>query len=229
MGGIASAIGSFTPFLDLLFPLLPFWKDVKITQSKGFIAGSMALASGVLLGLVLMDLFPGAVSDFQTSNWFDPKWGSSLATAIFIVTKNEEDGTENLQHSRSLRTLGIQIAIALGVHNFPEGLATFAVTIANPQIGILFAIALALHKLPEGLIISLPIYLSTGSRLKAFLIAGSIGISAQMLGAIFGYVLFVTYWNYGISAIIFSIVSGVLLYTVLHGMIPLANKYDPKD
>ncbi|RIB17251.1 hypothetical protein C2G38_2142676 [Gigaspora rosea] len=107
----------------------------------------------------------------------------------------------DLEHqSHQLKTLGIQVAIALGI-----------------------------HILPEGLIISLPIYFSTGSRWKSFLIAGSIGISAQMLGAIFGYVLFVTYWNDGVSAILFAIISAVLLYNVLHGMIPLANKYDPED
>src|SRR6185312_9714747 len=84
-------------------------------------------------------------------------------------------------------------------------------------------------KLPEGLIIALPIYFATGSRWKAFLIAASVGVISQFLGAILGYVLFVTYWNEAVSATMFAIVTGSLLYIVLHSMIPLARHYDPNN
>jgi ZIP family zinc transporter len=84
-------------------------------------------------------------------------------------------------------------------------------------------------KIPEGLIISLPIYYSTGSRWKAFLIAATVGVCSQMLGAILGYVLFVTVWNDAVSAVIFSAVTAALLYAILHGMLPMAHHYDPKD
>ncbi|CAG8793685.1 20631_t:CDS:2, partial [Racocetra persica] len=111
----------------------------------------------------------------------------------------------------------------------PEGLSTFATAIANAKIGVIYAIALSLHKIPEGLIISLPIYYATGSRLKAFLIAASVGVTSQMLGAVLGYVIFITVWNDAVSGFLFSIVTGTLLYVILHGMLPMARSYDPQD
>jgi ZIP family zinc transporter len=75
----------------------------------------------------------------------------------------------------------------------------------------------------------LPIYCATGSRWIAFAIAASIGIVSQMLGAILGYVLFVTVWNDAVSGFIFSFVTAGLLYAILHGMLPMARHYDPKD
>ncbi|RKP12936.1 Zinc/iron permease [Piptocephalis cylindrospora] len=127
------------------------------------------------------------------------------------------------------RRLGIEIAVALAIHNFPEGLSTFAATLTNTRIGVLYGIALALHKIPEGMMIALPIYLATGSRWKAFLIASVVGVTAQMLGAVLGYALFVTYWNSAVSGTLFAVATGILLTTVLSNMIPLARRYDESD
>ncbi|RKP11521.1 Zinc/iron permease [Piptocephalis cylindrospora] len=125
--------------------------------------------------------------------------------------------------------LGAEIAIALAIHNFPEGLSTFAATLVNARIGVLYGIALALHKIPEGMMMALPIYLATGSRWKAFAIAAIVGAVAQMLGAVLGYALFVTYWNSAVSGTLFAVSSGMLLVTVLSNMIPLARRYDESD
>jgi len=266
LAAAASALGSLTPFLDSLFPLLPFMTDFRITKSKGFLAGSFAFASGILLALVLTDLFPEAISGYQTCGKFDMKFGSLVAAAVYIgtvivifvgkalfckynrrrvpnsdgeeksdleksddsVQKDNVEVVEDVDHHKMMK-VGLQVAAALALHNFPEGLASFTTTITSAKIGVIFAIALALHKLPEGLIIAMPIYYATGSRLKAFLIAASVGITSQFPGATLGYVLFVTYWNDAISATLFAIVTGSLLYIVLHSMIPLARHYDPKD
>jgi len=297
MSAIASALGSVTPFLDYLFPYTPFLAHVKITESKGFLAGSLAFSSGILLFLTLGDLFPEATSSFSESQLFDKKYSSIVAASIFVFTalliittkflikkykkrnlcdskeeilnqnespssetevkeikideKNigteiesgasssgteiEKGSTENhaeilkSKHAKRFKSLSIQIAVALALHNFPEGLAAFTTTLADERIGIIFAIALSLHKIPEGLIISLPIFYSTGSRWKAFGIAASVGIISQMLGAVLGYVLFVTVWNQAVSGVIFSVVTAALLYAILHGMLPMAHHYDPKD
>ncbi|ORY07126.1 hypothetical protein K493DRAFT_202506 [Basidiobolus meristosporus CBS 931.73] len=116
-----------------------------------------------------------------------------------------------------LLNLGIQTAIAISIHKFPVGL------------GLFFAIAV--HNIPEGLMISIPIYASTGSRLKAFLYAGILGGLSQPLGAIIGYILLSdmqsTYQSI-VYGIVFGIVSGLMTVIVVQGMLPSAFKYDPK-
>ncbi|ORX89278.1 hypothetical protein K493DRAFT_318823 [Basidiobolus meristosporus CBS 931.73] len=144
--------------------------------------------------------------------------------------RSVEHSTQPSMHDHAdFKTLGWQIACALAIHNFPEGLATFTTTLASTKIGVMFGIALALHKFPEGMMIVLPIYYATNSRWISFLIAAGVGISIQLLGALLGYVLFVTYWNQAISATLLAMASGVLLFTVINGMLPLARKYDPGD
>ncbi|RIB21355.1 ZIP zinc transporter-domain-containing protein [Gigaspora rosea] len=269
LAAFCSALGSFTPLLDLIFPYIPWLKDFRITQSKGFLAGSLSFSAGILLFLTLGDLYPEAISSFRTSKLFDPKYADIVAASIFIATiliimtfkyffghyhhhhhhnlhKNTEVDSELIDQkkvdveedkttvvktddSQKLKSLGIQIAVALAIHNFPEGLSAFAAAIANAKIGVIYAIALSLHKIPEGLIISLPIYYATGSRWKAFIIAAAVGVTSQMLGAVLGYIIFVTVWNEAVSGFLFAIVTGALLYVILHGMIPLARSYDPQD
>ncbi|CAG8485505.1 10486_t:CDS:2 [Gigaspora rosea] len=225
LAAFCSALGSFTPLLDLIFPYIPWLKDFRITQSKGFLAGSLSFSAGILLFLTLGDLYPEAISSFRTSKLFDPKYADIKKVDV------EEDKTTVVKtdDSQKLKSLGIQIAVALAIHNFPEGLSAFAAAIANAKIGVIYAIALSLHKIPEGLIISLPIYYATGSRWKAFIIAAAVGVTSQMLGAVLGYIIFVTVWNEAVSGFLFAIVTGALLYVILHGMIPLARSYDPQD
>ena len=72
-------------------------------------------------------------------------------------------------------------ALAIGIHNFPEGLATFVATLDDPAVGASLAIAIAIHNIPEGLCVSIPIYFATGDRWKAFRWALLSGVSAEFL------------------------------------------------
>ena len=64
--------------------------------------------------------------------------------------------------------MGLFTALAIAIHNFPEGLATFLAALENPSLGIAIAIAIALHNIPEGISVSVPIFYATGDRKKAF-------------------------------------------------------------
>ena len=79
-------------------------------------------------------------------------------------------------------------ALAIGIHNFPEGLATFTAALTNPQIGIAIAVAVAIHNIPEGIAVSVPVYYATGSKRKAFRLSFLSGI-AEPLGALVGYLI----------------------------------------
>ena len=64
--------------------------------------------------------------------------------------------------------MGVMTALAIAIHNFPEGLATFVATLDDPAVGGALATAIAIHNIPEGLCVSIPIYFATGDRWKAF-------------------------------------------------------------
>ena len=67
--------------------------------------------------------------------------------------------------------------LAVGIHNFPEGLATFVAALSSPSLGIALAIAIALHNIPEGVCVAMPVYYATGKKWKGFLWAFLSGIS----------------------------------------------------
>lgn len=148
----------------------------------------------------------------------------AASQAVRAAEMKEEDETKERER---MRRLGINVAIALMIHNFPEGLSTFTVALGAPRIGAIYAIALAMHKIPEGLMVVLPIYAATKSIWKAFLFASIVGMATQLLGAVFGYLLFVTYWNEAVSGTLFAIVVAFLVWVVFGAMIPLAKFYDP--
>jgi Predicted divalent heavy-metal cations transporter len=84
--------------------------------------------------------------------------------------------------------MGLFSALAIGIHNFPEGLATFAGAIQDPTLGISIAVAIAIHNIPEGIAVSVPIYYATGDRKKAFKYSFLSGLS-EPVGALAGYFL----------------------------------------
>jgi ZIP family zinc transporter len=127
--------------------------------------------------------------------------------------------------------MGVKTAIAIGIHNFPEGLATFVATLVDPAVGITLAIAIAIHNIPEGLCVALPIYYSTGSRHKGFLWALFSGLS-EPVGAFLGWLIIKSTgddMNQLVYGILFGSVAGMMIMIVLMELIPTAFKYDPED
>eukprot|EP00889_Picochlorum_renovo_P003818 jgi/Picre1/30848/NNA_006207.t1 len=134
---------------------------------------------------------------------------------------------ENDPHNHALHKMGLLTALAIFIHNFPEGLATFVATLSDTSIGIGIAIAIAVHNIPEGICVALPIYYSTGSRKKAFFWATASGMS-EPLGAVVGYLAL--YGDTSLAfAIVFALVAGMMVYISIKELIPMALRYDPKD
>jgi zinc transporter, ZIP family len=117
----------------------------------------------------------------------------------------------NDHHRFALQKMGLMTALAIGIHNLPEGLATFVAALADPLNGVAIAIAIALHNIPEGVCVAMPVYYATGSRWKGFMWAFISGLS-EPLGGLLGY--FVLYGNrmsdlaYGI---LFCVVGGMMV------------------
>ena len=76
--------------------------------------------------------------------------------------------------------MGALTGLAVGLHNLPEGLATFVATLSSPSLGVALAIAIALHNIPEGVCVAMPVYYATGSRFKGFLWAFLSGVSEPL-------------------------------------------------
>lgn len=128
-----------------------------------------------------------------------------------------------------LKNMGAMTALAIALHNFPEGLATFVAALADMKLGLALAVAVAVHNIPEGACVAMPVYYATGSKWKGFWWSFVSGVS-EPIGGLFGYL--VLYGNamsdvaYGA---LFGVVGGMMVYISLKELLPTALKYDPHD
>jgi ZIP family zinc transporter len=130
-------------------------------------------------------------------------------------------------HSIALHKMGLLTALAIFIHNFPEGLATYVATMSDTSVGLGIAVAIAVHNIPEGICVALPIYYSTGSKAKAFIWATLSGIS-EPLGALVGY--FALSGDNSLAfALVFALVAGMMVYIAVKELLPMALRYDPTD
>lgn len=125
---------------------------------------------------------------------------------------------------RKLMRVGIFTAIAIGVHNFPEGIATFMSAMTDVTIGVSIAFAIGIHNIPEGIAVSVPVYYATGSRRKALVWSVLSGFS-EPVGAIAGYFI-LKLFNTDISlGYVFAMVAGIMVYISFDELLPAAHKY----
>uniref|UniRef100_A0A7S4WBC9 Zinc transporter ZupT n=1 Tax=Alexandrium monilatum TaxID=311494 RepID=A0A7S4WBC9_9DINO len=132
---------------------------------------------------------------------------------------------------KKLMHMGLNTAAAIAIHNFPEGLATFVATLAEPTVGMTLAVAIAIHNIPEGLCVALPIYYATGKRHWAFLWGLLSGVS-EPVGAFIGWLLIKSTdsdMNQEVYGTLFGLVAGMMIMIVLLELLPTGFRYDPQD
>ena len=134
-----------------------------------------------------------------------------------------DDKKQSMKYQKLYR-LGIFSALAIAIHNFPEGLATFAAALKDPSIGIPIAVAISIHNIPEGIAVSIPIYYATGSRKKAFIYSFASGL-AEPIGAVIGYLLLMSFFNDTVFGILFAMVAGIMVFISLDELLPAAREY----
>jgi zinc transporter, ZIP family len=130
--------------------------------------------------------------------------------------------SEHRSRAELMRT-GLFSALAIAIHNFPEGLATFIGALSSPRLGIGIAIAIAIHNIPEGLAVSAPIYYATGSKRQAFWISLASGL-AEPVGAVVGYIFLGSVLNQTVMGLVFASVAGVMIYICLDELLPTAQR-----
>jgi ZIP family zinc transporter len=226
--GLATGIGSTIAF---------FAK----TTNKSFFAVSMGFSAGVMIYLSFAEILPKAtgyigseVSSIQASALAA---GSLIAGMVLMAIidafvpsgANPHENTsvellESPEHreQKRLMQIGVFVALAIAIHNFPEGLATFLLVLDDPQLGIALAIAVAMHNIPEGIAVSVPVYYATKSRLKAFRLSFLSGL-AEPAGAVIGYLLLAQFLSDFVLGIIFAMVAGVMVFLAIDTLLPTAK------
>lgn len=145
-----------------------------------------------------------------------------------IVVDDSEIKKHEALEKRKLTRMGLQTALAIALHNFPEGLATFVAFLDDPAIGVAFAIAIAIHNIPEGFCVSLPVYYATGDRRKAFLWGTFSGVT-EPIGAFVGWLFFRNGFDLVLYGVMFGVVGGMMVMISLRELLPTAFRYDPSD
>jgi ZIP family zinc transporter len=145
-------------------------------------------------------------------------------TAAVEAAFQEEAG----EYSELMRTSWL-LAMAITLHNLPEGLATFVGYMSSPKTGISIAISIALHNIPEGIVIGVPVYYATGSRGRAILWAALSGV-AEPLGALIGLAVVLSgHMSHVAMGTIMAAVAGIMTGITFQELIPRSMQYDPSN
>jgi len=137
--------------------------------------------------------------------------------------RRETAGSGGVHQGRLLKT-GLLVALGIGVHNFPEGITSFAGTMRDPTLGIAIAIAIALHNIPEGIAVSTPVYAATGSRVKALWWSALSGL-AEPVGALLAAAILLPFLNATVLGLALAAVAGVMVFISLDELIPVASSF----
>jgi len=153
------------------------------------------------------------------------------------VAAVEQEGSESEEQRKALNRAGVITAIAIAIHNFPEGMATFAAALNDISLGISIAVAIAIHNIPEGISVSIPIYYATKNKWKSFGLSFASGL-AEPIGAGVAYGIlqlikttipsFAPHFNWVLTASL-AFVAGIMVYISLDELIPVAREYGKGD
>ncbi len=227
--GLATGIGSLMSLLSKKF-------------NPKFLAASLGFSAGVMIYVSLVEIFDKAKDSLVAAHGIK---NGNIYTVIAFFTgialialidklipsyenpheiKNIEEKNLDPANSKKLLRMGMFSAIAIAIHNFPEGLATFMSALTDPTLGISIAVAIAIHNIPEGIAVSVPIYYATKNRKKAFWYSFLTGLS-EPVGALLGFLILRNFFNDSMFGLIFAGVAGIMVYISLDELLPTAEQY----
>lgn len=235
--GFSAGVMLYVSFVEI------FFKGAEsLSERYGDYAGhwinAVSFFGGILLIGIIDNLIPSAENphEIHSEKEMRPLYDPSAPIPDFELAKGMSVKREGLhdhgnEHHKLMR-MGLFTALAIGIHNFPEGLATFLSALDDPSLGLAIAIAIALHNIPEGISVSVPIFYATGSRRKAFLYSVLSGL-AEPVGAGIGYLMIWFFFGSGrtmpipseIMGILFGGVAGIMVYISLDELLPTSRAY----
>lgn len=214
--GFSAGVMVYIAFMELLPKSISEFG--RFYDSGEFIALCVFFAS--MLGCIFIDkVVPSDVNPHEIGA------NSQYDELKFCLIDEKEKHIKNDKNKKAvLRRTGIFTALAIGLHNFPEGFATFASSLESLKLGLVIALAVAIHNIPEGIAVSLPIYHATGERRKAFIYSALSGF-AEPIGALFGALLILPFFGELSIAISFAFVSAVMIFISFDELFPVAKNY----
>lgn len=193
----------------------------------------LGFSAGVMIYVSFMEILPHATHSL--AGLYGAKPGAWLSTGIFFtgiviawlidtLLPSHHVEQHTLDKSAKLKHLGMFTALALAIHNFPEGLATFMASMQDAALGVSIAVAVAIHNIPEGVAVALPVYHSTGNRAKAFWYSALSGL-AEPVGAVMGFFLLRSVLHEAAFGVMFALIAGIMIYIALDELLPTAHEY----
>jgi zinc transporter, ZIP family len=222
------------------------------TTNKKFLSVSLGFSAGVMIYVAFVEIFAKAkevMFEYLNSEQGLPVETASDSAYLYTVLaffggialiaiidklipsvenphemRSVEQMGSNTMRNQKLMRMGLFTALVIGIHNFPEGMATFTAAISDPALGIAIAVAIAIHNIPEGIAVSVPIYYATGSKRKAFWYSFSSGL-AEPVGALVGYLILMQFMTPVIFGILFAGVAGIMVFISLDELLPAAEEF----
>jgi zinc transporter, ZIP family len=213
--------------------------------NQTFLSVALGFSAGVMIYVSFVEIFTKAQESLVACLGTKPgNWATVAAFfgGIFLIalidrlvpsgenpheTRMVEEMDPRHKHPHShgkLMRMGLMSALAIAIHNFPEGLATFTSAMKDPALGIAIAVAIAIHNIPEGLAVAVPVFFATGNRRKAFCLSFLSGLS-EPFGALVGYLLLARFMNDVVFGVLFASVAGIMIYISLDELLPTAREY----
>ncbi|AGC68013.1 zinc transporter ZupT [Thermoclostridium stercorarium subsp. stercorarium DSM 8532] len=230
IAGLSTGIGSLIAFF------------AKKTNTR-FLSVALGFSAGVMIYVSMVDIFATAQETLASA--LGERNGAWVTVASFFggmliialidkvipsgenphdFKKVESVGEEKSNISTNLMRMGLLTALAITIHNFPEGIATFTAALKDPNLGIAITVAIAIHNIPEGIAVSIPVYYATGSKRRAFRLSFLSGLS-EPLGAVIGYLILLPFMNDIVFGILFAAVAGIMMFISLDELLPSAREY----
>ena len=226
--GLATGIGSAIAFFAR-------------RTNKRLLSFSLGLSGGVMIYVSFVELFA------ESQTLLTAQWGATAGVSATVAcffggilligvidrlvpsfeNPHEMHSVEEMNrrpHDRKLMRMGLMTALVIGIHNFPEGIATFMSAIDNPTLGIAIAAAIAIHNIPEGIAVSVPIYYATGDRRKAFRLSLLSGL-AEPVGAVLAYLVLTPFMTPTLMGCILAGVAGIMVFISIDELLPAAREY----
>lgn len=210
--GFSAGVMIYVSFVEIFLKARDSLEGV-LGAKGGYVGTVIAFFAGVALIAIIDKVIPDAENPHEMKT---VKTYSEGAHCKISERQTEE--------SKRLMRMGIFSALAIAIHNFPEGLATFMSGLSDPALGISIAAAIAIHNIPEGLAVSAPIYYATKNRKKAFWLSFASGLS-EPVGALLGFFILRPFFNDLTFGLVFAAVAGIMVYISIDELLPTAEEY----